>query len=439
MDPIPLSREDRAILDLESPTVAGHICKVVSLLAPPDIEALRSVVAERIGSAPALTRRLGGTPTAPSWIPDEKFDVARHIGSPSDLEAGGGELHSAVARLFEQRLDRSRPLWRIDAVTLGDGTGALVWRIHHALADGITAMRYARDLLWDPAVPDPEPHPAHGAPPHADDVRRRGRLAGFVAREFAASRRHSPFDGRVGTRREVALTSVDMRAVHDAAKVIDGATLNDAVLTIVAGALRRWVEHFHGALGAVRVRVPVSLHHEGDDAGNRDSFFSVSLPLNEADPVARLRAIHAATAVRKADHDAEEMDHLLRDLAGVSPRLARFCSRLEESPRRFAVSVSNVPGPRGEVTVLGGRVRALHSIAEIGERHALRVSVVSLAGKLCVGFCSDPAIIEGIGVMAGGADAEAEALVAAAGSPWRDDGSRSLERVQERGVRESSR
>lgn len=69
-----------------------------------------------------------------------------------------------------------------------------------------------------------------------------------------------------------------MRALHDAAGTIDCAPLNDAVLAIVAGELRRWVEHHHGALGAVRVRVPVSLHHEGDDAGNRDSFFSVGLP-----------------------------------------------------------------------------------------------------------------------------------------------------------------
>lgn len=417
MDAIPLGREDRSILDLECATVAGHTCKVVSLPVAPDVGALRRAVSERIAAVPALTRKLGGTAAEPAWVPDKGFDVTRHVGVPPHPEPSeGDDLRSIVARLFEQRLDRSRPLWRIDAVSLRDGTGALVWRIHHALADGTTSMRYARELLWDPA-PESEltPHRAHAASPHADDARRRAHLAGFVAREFSSSRHRSPFDGRVGTRRQVALAAVDMRALHDAARTIDGAPLNDAVLAIVAGGLRRWVEHHHGALGAVRVRVPVSLHHEGDDAGNRDSFFSVGLPLNEADPAARLRAVHAATAVRKADRDAEEMDHLLRGLAGVSPRLGRFCSRLEESPRRFAVSVSNVPGPPDPVTVLGSPVRALHSIAEIGERHALRISAISLAGTLCLGFCADPAIVDDLQVMADGVEVEAAALVAAVG------------------------
>ena len=323
-----------------------------------------------------------------------------------------------MARLFEQRLDRSRPLWRIDVVTLGDGTGALVWRIHHALADGTTALRFARELMLEPVEAETQPHPAHAATATADAKRRRSHLAAFVAREFAASRRRSPFDGRIGTRRCVALASLDMRALHDAAKAIDGASVNDALLATVAGGLRRWLEHGHGSLGSVRVRVPVSLHHEGDAAANRDSFFAVGLPLGERDPAVRLRAVHRATALRKAGHDAEEMEELLHRLAGVSPRLERLCSRLQESPRRFAVSVSNVPGPRGEMTVLGERVTALHTLAEIGERHALRISAVSLAGRLGLGLCADPAIIEDLDVMADGIEAEADALVAA--SPGRD-------------------
>ncbi|MDQ3721315.1 MAG: WS/DGAT domain-containing protein, partial [Actinomycetota bacterium] len=211
-----------------------------------------------------------------------------------------------------------------------------------------------------------------------------------------------------------AFASVPLRELHDAAKRLAGATLNDAVLAVVAGALRCWLQRHHGQLGRVRIRVPVSLHEEGDDAGNRDSFFSVSLPLNEPDPVARLRAAQAATAVRKADHDAEQMDHLLRALGGISPRLGRFCARLEDSPRRFALSVSNVPGPPAPVTVLGAPVESVHSLAEIGERHALRVAVVSMAGRLGFGLCADPAIVEGLGEMAAGVEAEAEALVRAA-------------------------
>ena len=182
-----------------------------------------------------------------------------------------------------------------------------------------------------------------------------------------------------------------MQPLHDAAKQLDGATVNDAVLAIVAGAVGRWVRERHGDLGTIRLRVPVSLHHEGDDVANHDSFFSVALPLNEPDPVARLRATHAETTERKLDHDAQYHEHLLRELSGLPP-LEHLVSRMERNPRRFALSVSNVPGPREPVSVLGAPVAHLHSIAEIGERHALRVSATSLAGLLCFGLCCRPAI-----------------------------------------------
>jgi hypothetical protein len=417
MNAIPLAVEDRAILALESSTVAGHICKVVPL-APgaPSLEELRASIGRRLAAAPLLTRRLGGTADAPAWVPDEGFDVAEQVVACDCAPVDDAGLRAEVAALFEQRLDRSRPLWRIDTIALRDGGTALVWRIHHALADGTASMRYARVLLWDA---DAGPGPAAVTRPpaaaeHADDARRRGHLAGFLQREFARTRTGSPFDRRIGTRRAVAFAGAPLRDLHDAAAALDDATVNDAVLTVVAGALRRWLEHHHGSLGDVRCRVPVSLHQEGDDAGNRDSFFCLDLPLCERDPVKRLRAVHAETAVRKAEHDAQTMDHLLRELGQVSPRLARFCARLEESPRRFAVSVSNVLGPRTAPTVGGAAVRALYSLAEIGERHALRVAVVSLAGNLCFGFCADPAVVEDVSAMADGVEAETAALVAAA-------------------------
>ncbi|MGH3322708.1 MAG: WS/DGAT domain-containing protein [Nocardioidaceae bacterium] len=157
----------------------------------------------------------------------------------------------------------------------------------------------------------------------------------------------------------------------------------------------------------------MSLHHEGEDAANRDSFFTVSLPLSEPDPVARLRATHAATAVRKAGHDAETMDDLLRHLARVSPSLEGLCVRIERSPRSFTVNVSNVPGPRTPVTVLQAPVETLYGLAEIGERHALRVAVISLAGRLSFGICADPAIVDDVQGMADGIESEARELTAA--------------------------
>ena len=374
---------------------------------------MRDSIAARIAAEPLLTMRLGGVAGEPAWVPAENFEIADQVvaADTGGLDAPG--LRTAVADLFATQLDRDLPLWRMDVVPLEGERAALVWRIHHALADGTAAMRFAHTVLWDEA-PAPDGR-AHNPPPHhEDDARRRGHLAGFLEREFAGSRGRSPFDGKIGTRREVAFASTPLRELHDAAKSLDGATLNDAVLSLVAGALRRWLEAEHSPLGDVRVRVPVSLHHEGDEASNRDSFFSLALPLNEPDPVERLRAVHAATAERKQQHDAEEMDELLHGLGRVATPLERLVDRIEGSPRRFALSVSNVPGPRGPVSVIDSAVESVHSLAEIGERHALRVAVVSAAGRLHFGFCTDPAIVDDLTEMAAGVEAEAEALESAA-------------------------
>jgi diacylglycerol O-acyltransferase / wax synthase len=415
-DAIPLSAEDRAILELECDTIVGHTCKVIVIGEDgPGLEALRDTIAARIEAAPALTRRLGGAPEAPAWEPDPRFDLREHVvaGPPAE-PLGERGLRDAVAGLFAQRLDRERPLWRLDVLELRGGASALVWRVHHAVADGTTTMGFARAVLFDPEAPGAGAGaPARHPDPVADDARRRAHLAGFLRREFARSRGRSPFDGRIGTRRRIAFAAAPLRALHDAARRLAGATVNDAVLATVAGGLRRWLELHHGSLGELRAKVPVSLHQEGDDAGNRDSFFAVDLPLNEPDPVARLRAVREETAERKADHDAEEMDALLRELSDVSPRLARFWSTLERSPRRFALNVSNVPGPRRPVSVQGTPVSELHTIAEIGERHALRVSVLSYAGELGFGLCADPAIVHDLDALVAGIEAEAGALAKA--------------------------
>jgi diacylglycerol O-acyltransferase / wax synthase len=418
-DFVPLGPEDRAILELECRTIAGHTCKVVRLGptdgATFDAERLRERVGERIELAPALMRRLGGSAQAPAWVPDTDFDLSRHIvAADVDAPLDHAGLLALVAELFEQRLDRAHPLWRIDTVAMSDGGSALIWRIHHSLADGTASVRYARSLLWDDG-PEASMTPAQAHAAHAaDEARRRAHLAGFLHREYSRGACRSPFDGDVGTRREIAFAVVPLGALHDAARELDGATVNDAVLTIVVGAVGRWVSQRHGELGTIRLRVPVSLHHEGDEVANHDSFFSVLVPLNEPDPVVRLRITHAETRERKLDHDAQYHEQFIRELSGLPP-LERFVTRMERNPRRFALSVSNVPGPPQPVSVLGAPVAHLHSIAEIGERHALRVSATSLAGLLCFALCSDPDLVDELQIMAAGIEAEARELLSAAG------------------------
>jgi diacylglycerol O-acyltransferase len=411
----PLGPEDQAILALECATVAGHTCKVMRL-GPnaPSVAALRERIAERIHLTPALTRRLGGPSDSPFWEPDPTFDVANHVAEHRHQQpVGPAGLLSCVAGLFEHRLDRSRPLWMMDVIELAGDERALVWRIHHALADGTTAVRYSRALLWDD-IPEQTMTSAQASAQHAaDDVRRRGHLAGYLRRELTRSRSSSPFDGPIGSRRAVGFASVPMVALHSAAKSIDDATLNDAVLTLVAGSLRRWIEIHHGRIDSVRVKVPVSMHHEGDAVANHDSSFSLGLPLSEPDPVARLRIVHARTRARKAARDAEQREVLLHKISDVSPRLERFAVQLERSPRRFALNVSNVPGPRHQVSVMSSPVRRMYSLAEISQHHALRVSVISFADQLCFGFCADSDLIPDVQTMAVQVELESQALLGA--------------------------
>ena len=316
---------------------------------------------------PALTRVLSGEGRALVWAPDPGFDVGRHTDAVPGTAVDEDGLPSVVASLFEQRLPRDRPLWRIDVARMDGERAALIWRLHHAVADGTAAMR----LCQGAAVGRGGGRPDAGASArHADsardDDRRRAHLAAFVKREFSESLHRSPFDGKIGTRRRIAFAAVPFQPLHDAAKEIDGATVNDAVLAVTAGGLRRWLLHHHGDPGTVRLRVPVSLHSEHDDAGNRDSFFTLPVELDEEDPVSRLRDIHRRTQRRKREHDAERLEAghggpwagvvttraLSRAARGLRPEL-----RAVRLQRARSAAAGQRPGVPGRVDALAGRDR----------------------------------------------------------------------------------
>ncbi len=427
-----LSPEGRRILALENETVAGHTCKVIELDGPLDVGRLRASIAKRLPRAPKLSMRLqlSEIDHAPWWVPDPHVDINAQVVDCREPEADDAAgFRAAVAAIFAQHLDRSRPLWRMDLIPRMPGGGsALVWRIHHALADGLTAMRMAAAVLWDE-----EPASTEGTGRAAAANRNR---AGVASGSGAAAQHHwlagllvasrevpqpwlrSPFDGHIDGRRAVAFSTAGLADLRHVAAATGGATVNDAVLAVVAGGLRRWLEAHHGHLGEVRVKVPVSLHTPplvpGDadsQPGNRDSFFCLDLPLGSADPLERLTAIRRATRVRKQSHDAQQLDALMRGLAHT-PGLSRFADRILAHPRSFALNVSNVPGPRRPIQVLGVPVRAMYSLAEIGEHHALRVAVVSLADNLSFGLVADPTLLDDVDHLAAGMQAEAAALTA---------------------------
>lgn len=425
-----LNPQDAQILRLEAGAVRGHTCKLV-VLDPsggrplPTAAALREHVSARLDAAPRLRRRLVPTPlrlARPAWIDDPEFDIARHVTRvPGAGPVGGARLEELVARVMTERLDRAHPLWRLDVVEqLEDGGCALIWRVHHCLADGGTNVRLGAAVLWDddPDPPSPPPSSWRAAPlpgafalaAHGLADRARGRArpdrgrAGpsllasraVIGRELARTASVSGLAARAGPGRRVGRVTVPLDAARRAGKAIDeAATLNDVVLAIVAGGVRTWLERGARPRTGVRVKVPVSLHDstEGVGAGNRDSYFFVDLPVAEADPAGRLVAISRQTSHRKRARDAEALYRLGRH---------RPIARWAMSPRVFTFGVSNVHGPPHDVFVLGARVRELYSIAEIAQRHTLRIAVISAAGQLHFGLCADRDAVPDLQVLADG-------------------------------------
>jgi diacylglycerol O-acyltransferase / wax synthase len=156
----------------------------------------------------------------------------------------------------------------------------------------------------------------------------------------------------------------------------------------------------------MRAQIPVSMHHrdeQPDTLGNRDSFMFVDLPVDEPDPMRRVELINAETTVRKAAHDAEALYTFFHAVSRLGP-LGHEVVRVTSGPREFSLSVSNVPGPREPVYVLGGRVAELCSIAEPADRHALRVSALSCAGTMHFSLCTDPDALAGLSNVAAGID-----------------------------------
>jgi diacylglycerol O-acyltransferase / wax synthase len=458
-----LSSEDVRILALETGAVVGHTAKVlIAERAADDTAAvLRDRLVSRLPLAPRLRQRLAPTPLGlapPAWVDDASFDPTAHVRrfetrGPVDRH----RLRGIVATLMRERLDRARPLWAIDIVEpLQENLVAAVWRIHHCLADGTGVLALGPVLLWDD-VPTPpmraaRPSPAHVEPPPGPfalvaaaasarvqsvasaavrtatglatpsrwrrTVAELRRAPGTIARELGRTAGSLPLDANVGRQRLVAFVGWPLADVQRAAHATAArVTVNDVVLAVVTGGLRRWLQHRDRPLEPLRVQIPVSMHEPGEDAGaagNRDSFLNIDLPLDEPDPVRRLLAVNGETRDRKDRHDADELYALFTGVSHVSPALYRRAYRAASDPHVFALAVSNTRGPAQRRYLAGGLIREVYSIAEIAPRHALRVSALSFDGRMSCGLCADAGALPDLDVLADAIDGAFRELLAAA-------------------------
>ena len=447
-----LAPEDARILRLETSAIAGHTCKVAIVEPGPagrvSFEELSAQIDARLGRAPRCRQRVTFTPLdlgAPAWVDDDAFDVSNHVvrAEAATRPIGEARFRRHAGELMGTRLDHTRPLWRVDVFSLTEQRTGLVMRIHHAMADGISALRIGEDLLWDtdpdappvrPETWEPQPRPsglrlaADGVAERTvdagravaraagsltrprqllDSLREAAREPGALIRELTPLGNSSSLDRHIGPDRELAFADApleDLKAIEHAVGDRTGThvTVNDVVLAVVAGGLRRWLEERGESGEELRAQIPVSMHGREEGPGqlsNLDSFIYVDLPIDEPDPIRRLERINAETVDRKQHHDADALYRFFHGLSHVSP-LYREAMRLAAGPREFSLSISNVPGPREAVYVLGGEVSDLHSIAEPADRHALRVSAVSLCGVMHIALCTDPDALAGLDSLA---------------------------------------
>jgi WS/DGAT/MGAT family acyltransferase len=456
-----LTSLDSQFLALETPRQSGHIASVAILdtsttpsgsLTLGDIQAL---IADRLPLLPPLRWRLLEVPLGldyPYWVDDVDFDLDFHVRELALPDPGSdAQLAEQVARIVSRPLDRAKPLWELYLISgLESGHTAMLTKIHHSVIDGMSGAEIMGLLLdltpevraidvparWgdDELVPGALGMLARGVLgaaryplralralpstiPNLEETQLRaipgaatvGRLANraqrlltrgeapFELQERLVAPRTS-FNGRVSAHRRFAFGQLpldDVKAIKNA----HGVTVNDVIVTLCAGAVRRWLlEHEELPEEPLVAQIPVSVRTEDQIGtyGNRIMLMSAPLFTDEPDPVRRLHRTHEALGDMKQRHRALPAD-LLADANHFIPpavfsRAARLTFGLATSrPGRpiWNLVISNVPGPQFPLYCAGARLVANYPVSVITDGMGLNITVMSYCGHLDFGIVAD--------------------------------------------------
>jgi WS/DGAT/MGAT family acyltransferase len=467
---------DAAFLALETAKTTGHVGGV-SVLDPRDapqpltLTRLTDVMGERLPLVPVLRRKLLNVPLGldqPYWVDDPDFDIEYHIRELALPRPGSdAQLAEQIARLHARPLDRSRPLWEIYLITgLAKRRAAVYTKIHHSAIDGASGAELLTILL--DLTPDGRELPAAepftpGRPPGpvaltalaaarlawrpvqtvqlTNEVIRvmptlAPALSRFVGGILGLNRGDgeviattpgrapaTPFNRQVTQHRRVAFRSVDLDSVKTIKNAL-GISVNDVVMAMCAGALRRWLAE-HDALPehALVAMIPVSIRDPSSKGalGNKVSAMLATLPTNVDDPLKRLDIVHAATKLAKSQQAAipQGLVDQVSDFAppALTARAARvvFATGLLHRLPPFNLTISNVPGPNVPVYLCGAKLLAHYPVSVITDGQGLNITVVGYLGRLHFGLTACRELIPDIDVLAGFLADELEVLFEAAG------------------------
>ena len=477
-----LSGLDGAFLAMETRSVFGHVGSVCIVAARGargasshlTLEHFTRAIEARLPLVPLFRRRLVTVPLGldhPYWIEDPDFDIEFHVRELA-LPAPGNDrqLSEQVARLHARPLDRSRPLWEIYLINgLRGGRTAIYSKIHHAAIDGVSGGDIltavldvspdGRQLSEAPVfVGEPPPEPAWllarsalnlaGQPLQAVRVATTlvrsipglanamgpplaqilgGRDTGDLLSQTGLRAPGTPFNAPLSPHRKWSFIDLPLAEVKKLRGGPDraGLTVNDVVMTLCAGALRRWLQ-LHEALPTAPLvaAVPVSVRTKNQKGtyGNRVSMMLAPLPTNLSDPVERLDAMHEAVRAAKDQHGAVPAS-LLADVSQFAmPALAnqawRLSARLRllERVNPFNLIVSNVPGPNVPLYLAGAELLAYYPVSALVDGQGLNITVMSYRGNLYFGLIACRELVPDLDVMAGYLRDELDTLTSAAAS-----------------------
>jgi WS/DGAT/MGAT family acyltransferase len=418
------------------------------------------MVAGKLGLVPRYRQKVRFIPLGlgrPVWVDDPHFNLSYHLRHSALPPPGSDEqLRRTAARIFAQRLDRTKPLWEIWMLEgLAESRWALLSKVHHCMVDGVSATDLMAVMFGgddaqaeaDPWLPAPEPsgpelvlrtithrtlNPseqlrtlrAAARAPRASLTQARDLLRGMTsAARIVRPVGGSSLTGPVGPHRTWSWGHVRLSDVKSVRTALGG-TVNDVVLTIVSGGLRDLLEARGERLAnrTIRTLVPVSVRRPGErgDYNNRVSAMFAELPVGVADPAARLEAVRAQMDGLKQSKQAVAGD-VLTSLSGFAPpMLLALGARLAARSSSFGLQtgITNVPGPQQPLYTLGRRLLESFPYVPVIGQARISIAIFSYDGGLYIGVTGDYDSSSDIDVLTTGAERSmAELLELVAPSP----------------------
>jgi diacylglycerol O-acyltransferase / wax synthase len=421
---------DASFLHMERAGAHMHVASAILFDgSPPSHEEFRDHIEARLHLVPRFRQKLRFVPFdqgRPVWVDDPFLNLDYHVRRTA-LPAPGSEeqLRNLAARIFSQQLDRTKPLWELWLVEgLEDERFAVVGKSHHALVDGISGVDITTVLFDLEEEPDQVPaRPPKWAPrPEPTDIDLlkdalheratsprefvrgvraalrgprqvlRGLGATGKVLEVAASAPSTPFNVEIGPHRRLAFVRGSL-ADFKQVKNTHGGTVNDVVLSVVAGALGNYLRargHDTDEL-KMKAMVPVSIRadEERGALGNRISAMMAPLPVSSRDPVERLHSVTETMGDLKGSGQAVGAELLTKLTDFAPPTIASQAARLQPAQRFFNLVVTNVPGPQFPLYLMGRRMSSIFPLVPLARRQALCVGIMSYDGQVDFGLVGD--------------------------------------------------